>query len=309
MSRINRQAIVRGPGTVKVGSISLYDASGITAEVATPTQEIPSSLVGPLDTIKTDQTATIQLTPVGEVTSDILSLLFPHQSPVLGSSIFGSSDTALIVHSRAGTKVTFSATALTGIPELRLSPVQTPFGQATFTAIVANGKLPTDTDAVYKAETATYNGGNPDPTKLMTGKVYTASWGSLDIDDTVNGFTVTVEPAFEDVTDDSAGTIDKTLSGLTVRARCQPLGLSESQILAALHGPAARGSSIASANDLVITAEGGLTVTLKNAALVTGPIQWGNATLRAGELGFVAHIDLTSGKLYEVAITPSQSQS
>ena len=306
---LNRQSIVRGPGTVKLGTLKLFDSAGIVPELNSATQELPSSLVGPMDTIKTDQTATIQFTPVGEVTADILAALFPHQSPNSGSSLFGSSDVPAVVHSRAGVKVTFASAALTSIPELRLSPVQTPFGQATLTAIVANGKTPDETNAVYKVETATYADGEPDRAKILTGKAYTASWGSLDINDTAAGWTISFDLSTDPVNNDSQGTADMTLASLVVRARCQPLGLGESSLLAALPAAKARGSSVATANDLVITAEDGLTVTLKNAALVTGPVQWGNTTLRAGEIGFVAHRDATTGKLYEVALASAASGS
>ena len=54
---------------------------------------------------------------------------------------------------------------------------------------------------------------------------------------------------------------------------------------------------------LVIAATGGLTVTLKKATLVTGPLNWGTTTLRAGELGFTAHVDVTTGKLFDVEYT------
>ena len=43
-------------------------------------------------------------------------------------------------------------------------------------------------------------------------------------------------------------------------------------------------------------------VTLKHAALVTGPIRWGTTQLRAGELGFVANI-AADGQLFKVEYT------
>ena len=86
-------------------------------------------------------------------------------------------------------------------------------------------------------------------------------------------------------------------------AKCTPLGLSESQILAALPVLSGRGASLAGTNDLVIAATGGLTVTLKKAALVTGPLNWGTTTLRAGEIGFTTHIDHATGKLFDVEYT------
>ena len=62
---------------------------------------------------------------------------------------------------------------------------------------------------------------------------------------------------------------------------------------------------MATANDLVIEAAGGLKVTLKNAALVTGPIQWGTTQLRAGEIGFVAHV-AADGQLFKVEMASAE---
>lgn len=301
MATIDRTTIIRGPGAILFDSVTLHDASGITAEIQTPTQDIPSSISGVLDSIKTDQIASIAFAPCGEVSADILALLFPHQTPVIGSSIMGATDKPLVIHSRAGQKVTFTCAALSAIPELRLSPIMTAFGAATFAAVVGKGKAPTDANAIWKAEAATYASGEPGRTGL-TGHQYVGTWAGLSIPDTAEGWKVMFELALEPVVADSVGTVDYTLAGVTVRASCRPLGLSESQILTALHAHAGRGSSVSTANDLTIAAPGGLTVVLKCAGLVTGPLAWGTATLRAGELGFVAHRG-AAGALYSVALT------
>lgn len=298
-----RQSIVRGPGTVTFDSIKFFDASGITAQVDSTTKDIPSSMVGTLDTIKTDQIGKISFTPIGNISSAILAVLFPDyfQKPVIGKGIFGSDDKALVISSKLGTKVTFNSVALTKCPDLILSPVETAFGGIEFTALLANGKLPTDAGAFYAVTNAAYADGEPPRTNL-SGFHYTGTFGSLSIPDTEAGWTVTVEPTLTPVSTDSQGTVDYTLAGVTVRARCIPLGLSESQILSALPTLKGRGASTSTSDDLVIEAEGGLKVTLKNAALVTGPIQWGTTQLRAGELGFVAHID-SNGDLFKVEYT------
>ena len=302
-----RTSILRGPGSVKFGSLSLYDADGITAEIESATQQVPSSLSGALDTIKTDQVGKVTFTPCGQMSADILTALFPHQTPSIGSSLCGSSDTALTVHSLGGTKVEFVNAFLSGIPELRLSPVKTAFGPAEFTALVGLGKAPDDENAFVKVTSATYNGGYPDPSGL-TGAQYAGTYGALSIPDTEGGWTVSFELSTTPQATDNVGTVDHTLESLTVRAKCVPLGLTESQILAALPVASARGASLRGANDLVIAGAGGLTVTLKNATLVTGPLQWGNTTLRVGEIGFVAQRAFssgTAGALYGVALTPS----
>lgn len=305
-----RQSIIRGPGTVTFGGVKLFDKDGITAEIESNSQEIPSSISGTLDTIKTDQIGRISLTPVGNLTDseegDILDVLYPLYTrlPVIGQSLLGATDAPLVVASRAGTKVTFNAAGLTQCPELRLSPVATAFGQAQFTALLANGKLPTDTGSFYAVAAAEYADGEP-PREGLSGFHYTATYGDLSLPDTLDGWTVTPEMQVEAVTTDSQGTIDYTLTGMTVRASCTPLGLTEAQLLAALPVLKGRGASLASASDLVIASTGGLTVTLCHAALVTGPIQWGATMLRAGQIGFVANIDPTTGLLWNLEYIPA----
>ena len=301
-----RQSIIRGPGAVTFGGVTIHDASGIAAEIESATQDIPSSIAGKLDTIKTDQIGKVTLTPVGTLSEALLGVLFPSwmRTPVLGQSVFGSSDAPLVVQSRAGTKLTFTAAALTKCPGLQLSPVKTAFGQAEFTALLPNGKLPTDaTTKLYAVAAQPYNLGEPARTGL-SGLHYSGALGeSLVIPDTLDGWTVEVEAQLEPVTTDSQGTIDYTLTGVSARAKCTPLGLTEAQILAALPVLSGRGASLAGAEDLVIEADGGLTVTLKCASLVTGPLNWGATALRAGEIGFVANIDTSDGSLFDVEYT------
>ena len=304
----SRTSIIRGPGAVKYDTVTIHDADGISAEVETETSEVPSSISGPLDTIKTDTTATVSLTPCGQITDDILAVLFPHQTPVIGSSLCGSQDRKLTVHSLAGTKVEFLNAVLTGAPSLQLSPVKTAFGQATFTALTALGKAPGEANSFYNVAAAAYNMGYPDPNGL-TGVQYTGTFGSLVIPDTADGWTVEVELSTEPVSTDGVGTIDFTLAGVTVRAKCTPVGLSESQILSALPIDRQRGASLRGSSDLVIAGAGGLTVTLKNATMVTGPLAWGTTTLRAGEIGFVANRGFSNnvaGALYSVVKTAAQ---
>lgn len=306
-----RQSIVRGPGTVTFDGATLYDRDGITAEIDSATQDVESSLSGKLDTIKTDQIGKVSLTPVGNLSDAILAVLYPSwvRTPVIGQSVFGATDKPLAVHSQAGVKVTFSAAALTKFPDLTLSPVKTSFGQCEFTALLPNGKLPDDTTSkLYTVAAAAYSAGIP-PRTGLTGRHYQGTFGSLSIPDTLDGWTVGVEAQLQPVTTDSQGTIDYTLTSVNVTARCTPLGLSESQILSALPALKGRGSSTAGSADLVIAASGGLTVTLKNAALVTGPLNWGATALRAGELGFTAHVDTATGALFSVALPTSTSNA
>ncbi|MGN0832589.1 MAG: hypothetical protein ACI4RD_02925 [Kiritimatiellia bacterium] len=300
---ITRQSIVRGPGTVTYNSVRIFDRDGITAELDSATQEIGSSISGKLDTIKTDQVGKVTLTPVGNLSQELLDVLFPAwlRTPVIGRSVFGAADVPLAVSSRAGRRVTFLNAALTKCPELLLSPVKTAFGPVEFTALVANGKLATDADSLYAEAAADYADGEP-PRTGLSGFHYVGQLGDLAIPDTVDGWTVSVEPQLNPVGTDSQGTVDYTLGGVNVTAKCRPIGLSEDQVLGALPVLRGRGASMAGESDLVIRSAGGLVVTLRKATAVTGPLQWGSTQLRAGELGFTAHVDTEDGSLFTVEL-------
>ena len=295
---INRTNILRGPGTVIYNTgndaQTIFDATGITADVESSSQEIPSSVSGAIDTIKTDQVGTIRLTPCGQLSDDLLALLYPYGTPTIGARVFPDADVPLTVHSVAGTKVTFVNAALTTMPPLTLSPVKTAFGEAVFKALLGLGKKPSDASSFFTTAAAAYASGGPDPTGIV-GVQYAATFGSLNILDTLDGWTVTPEIQLEPVTTDLLGTVDYTVSGVTCTATCTPLGLTEAQLLGALPIAKDRGTSLKGAADLVITGAGGLTVTLKNATMLRGPLQWGNTTLRAGEVQFTAHRAFTNG--------------
>ena len=203
----SRTSIIRGPGTVVYGGKAFFDASGISAEIESATSEIPSSISGSIATIKTDQTGKISFTPCGQLAADLLALLYPYGSPTVGSSACGSADRPLVVHSLAGTKVSFVNAVLSKMPEIYLSPIRTAFGSAEFSAALGLAKAPGDADAFYTVEQAAYDSGAPDP-EGITGVQYAGTFGDLSIPDTLEGWTITPEVTLEPVTVDSVGTID-----------------------------------------------------------------------------------------------------
>lgn len=290
---INRNTILRGPGTVKFGGVTVFDANGITCEIESATQELPSSISGEIGTIKTDQTGKISFTPCGQLSADILAALFPYGAAAIGSSACGADDSPCVIHSVAGTKVTLLNACISKMPEIYLSPVKTAFGAVEIAAALGLAKGPEDADALYKVETAAYAAGAPDPTGI-TGVAYAGTFGALSIPDTADGWTITPEVTLQPVSTDTLGTIDWTVASVGCTAKCTPLGLTEEQILAALPATRARGSLIGG-DDLVVTGAGGLKVTLHGASIVTGPLQWGNTQLRAGEIGFTAHRSFAGG--------------
>lgn len=290
---INRNTILRGPGTVKFGGVTVFDSNGITCEIESATQGLPSSISGEIGTIKTDQTGKISFTPCGQISAAILAAIYPYASAAIGSSACGAADTPCVVHGMSGTRVTLVNCCVRKMPEIYLSPVKTAFGSVELAAALGLAKGPTDDAALYTVEQAAYDAGAPDPTGI-TGVAYAGTFGALSIPDTADGWTITPEVTLNPVSTDTLGTIDWTVASVGCTAKCTPLGLTEEQILAALPATRARGSLIGG-DDLVVTGAGGLKVTLHGASLVTGPLQWGNTQLRAGEIGFTAHRSFAGG--------------
>jgi hypothetical protein len=307
MAGVTRQSIARGPGTVKLGTQQFYDKDGINADLEIEPNKIEVSHFGLVDERIDDVVGKIGFTPSGQVTAEIIAALFPYMTPNIGASICGSSDTACEVHSKAGTKVLFHSAALFSMPEIYLSAKKTCFGAAEIVAVLKNGAERTDADSLYTISTTAWSG-----TTFATSNIktvgYAASWNSLSFRSEA-GFTVSPTVNLTPVEVDDLGTIDFTVDGVEVMAKCVPLNLSESQIYGAMKlqgAGAAIGSSLRGGNDLTITGTGGLTVIIRDAALVTGPLKWGKSQLRAGEIGFIGQRTETTGtfgNLFNVALT------
>lgn len=309
----DRTTLIRGPGAVQYGTTVLHDANGIQADIQVATNPVATSLYGEIDQWINNRFGTISFTPAGEVTTAILAALYPHQTLSIGDSIFGDTDTALIVHSKAGTKVTYHCAALTQPPQLRLSATQVAFGGAAqFRAILAKNKDPADSGALYTVAAAAYSAATyPFAADTLVRGAYSGDWDGTTIIPRA-GWTIDVQLNTEPITTDHDGEIDIILTGITVTARCEPQNLTEATLATLIPYTAAQGSSIRAGKALTITAGAGtITATLTDARPIVGPLQWGTTTLRAGELAFIAQRSLTGatpGDLYSIALTPKQGE-
>jgi len=310
---IDRTAMVRGPGTIQLGAAGpvFYDKDGITADLELTQFQILTSMRGNVDNRPDDVLGKIAFTPAGEVAVADLAALYPYQSPDIGSSILGATDTPAIIHSKAGKIVTFHNTAITGMPDLILSANKTLFAAAELTAAFANNTARSAAAAMYTIATEAFSDAS-----FATANVKTAPYAGVFSDIfasiiTEAGWTISFEVGVQPHTIDDIGTVDLTLESVGVMAKCVPANLAESEILDALNVQgsvlANRGVSLRQSNDLVLTGpSGALTVTIHDAALVVGPQRWGSTDLRTGEIGFIGHRAEAEGvftNLFTVAIT------
>lgn len=293
-----RQNITRGPGTIQIGSGPVfYDKDGIDANIEPTRFAIETSFSGEVDSRRDDVQGVIDWTPSGQLSANILTALYPYQDPDIGASIFGSTDTAAIIHSKAGKKVTLYNTAVTGMPDLMLSASKTLFGQAQLTALYKNNTDPTDAEALYKIESEAWS-----DTSFTTAAVktvpYLANWGSLIASIiTEEGWTISFDVGTTPRPIDDIGTIDMDLDSVGVLAKCKPVNGAEDILddLRLQGASVARGMTERQSEDLTISAAGVLSVVINDATLTAGPLRWGKTDVRQGELAFIGHRKEDSG--------------
>lgn len=295
---LTRQLVIDGPGTVLFGSLIMHCQENIDARVELDTWRPSIATHGEGAPRLRDARGTIRFKPSGEITADILAGLYPSalRNPTPNMSLHGSSDVATQINSRAGTRVTFANTALGALPELTLTPQETAIGEVTLNALIGNGLARTAAGSFYAVASEAWS-----ESVLDSGIItvpYSGVWSSITFY-TEKGWKVTFDLQLEPRYVDGQGTIDYKFKGLTVRASCAPVNITEAQIMTALRPEGlALGASMRQSQNLVITgASGGFVVTLYDAIIKEGPCQWGPNRLRAGEIGFEASRQISGGTL------------
>lgn len=308
---VQRDSIVKGPGSVfynagDVAEVVFHDKEGIKSELITSTEKLPSSIFGKLASRLNDQIGKTTFTPVGVLSAEILAALYPaaYTTPSIGASLFGAADVPICVHSKAGTKLTWVNGAFTTMPEIMLSARKTALGSAELTHVLKYNADRTAAGSMYAIASEAYAdaGFSESDIKMVP---YVGTWGAiLPGIQAAEGWTITPTLEIEAREVDDMGTIDFYLKSVEISAKCRPLGLSETNILSNLPSEQNIGSVPTNQADLTIAGTGGLTVVLKNATLLEGPLQYGNTELRAGELMWTANPDVSAGgALFSVALT------
>lgn len=301
---IARSSIIKGPGTAQHGSNPvIYSAGDIQSGMEIAQGDVPTAMFGTVDTFPTDRIGKTTLTPAGQVTANMITALYPHLNPTVGASVFGTSDTALKIHSRAGVLLTWLAAAVTKMPDLILSPRKTAFGSMEYTSVLKNNGNPADSNSYYTTASTAWSDATL-ATADIKRLVYAAAFGDvLASIITADGWVVSFDVRLQPVPVDDIGTTDMYIASVSALARCVPVNLTEADILTAMRiqdTGAALGTSNRRNKDLALTASG-LTVTLKDAALIRGGMRWGSTVLRGNELGFVAHRTESSGTFGAIA--------
>lgn len=297
MPSINRTTVITGPALVTFAGQTFWSKGDITLKPVTNNFKIGTSAFGDVDERTQDKSIEISFEPDGRFTSGLAAVLWPYAATAIGASIYGGSDRALVVHSRAGTKVTVHNASLTGMPNLRLGVGKTIQGNVTFTGLLKNSTDPTDAAAYYTVASESYPGDTGFDIADIKTLAYASAWGGSSPWDaflTEEGWEISFDLSLAPVMVDGLGTVDMRLQSLGVNARAIPVGPTEAQVLTAMGNTRALGASVASANDLIVSATG-LYFSLSKAGVRSAELGYGAERKRIGQLEWFATRTVTAG--------------
>ena len=279
--------IIVGPAIVTWNGYSYYFKNGIKSEFKRETFFVETDFDGKIDERAKTQMTTVSGTPVGMLSSAGISAMFPYAVSAIGKSIFGASNLPLIIVTKFGgtgnngQTITYPRAALSKLPQLRLKPSDTLFGDLAFTCLGDPTVQSNTANAWNTIASATFADTTFDETQIIT-DIYSAAYGSSPYNaiGSMAGFEIEIAMETSAITADDFGVVDMILKSLAATAKFAPSNLTEVQVNTLLNqdgtGYIFPGQSLSKANkDLVITGTGNaahtLTCTIKNA----GPKQAG----------------------------------
>lgn len=258
---MNRTQIIEGPAIVIFKGITFYTKDAIAWTLGISSFDIPTTIHGVVATRYDDIVSKLTFTPAG-VYADYTQLWKPWETPVIGSSLLGSTDSSVVIHTIAGQKFTIKGAGISKLPDLDFSAVKTPTGQVEISAVGENNVAWNNASKRYVQEAEAFADTGFDPAAILT-QPYAAAFGAAspwDNFETEEGIKVSFDMQFQPRKIDTAGTIDLRLTGFGVTATFTPVGISEAQYnaLIGVQGTGVvRGASIGGgANTLIVSGTG-----------------------------------------------------
>lgn len=294
---IDRATIITGPCQLTYGGQTFWSKGDVVLKPVHARTDIATSSHGRISSRWASKTYEVTFEPSGRFTSGIAAVLWPYATTPIGSGLFGASDSPLVILGRSGDQVTLHAAALTKMPSLRLGTTLTVQGSCTFTAVLKNNVEPTAANAYYTVATGSYSDTGFDPATILTPNVASA-YGA------VTGFASFATQAGWEIdfglnlspqVVDGLGTVEMTVTDVSVSAKCIPVGPTVANVMAAMGDGLAMGSAVeAIAADLALTATG-IAVTIPDAFIAEADLGWGTTRKRIGQTTWQGIRSLTTG--------------
>jgi hypothetical protein len=293
---VTRTTLLCGPAAATFSGHTFFARDGILVTPALEVEAVDSDAQGVLDATATLTPVTIKFTPSAPF-ADLIAL-YPYTMGTPGMPLFGSADTPLVLVAANGVRLTFSAVAITQMPDLALSASDTTAGAVTFLALGARSLPITAANRLVTIDTAEFPALPTMPPQLgddfeitwgAGGTGSGAPWVSLRARDGVRvHFAMKTSP----VVSAANALLDLTLDSLAVEARFTPGtpgGPAESDVFEALQVQGALPGRLLSLGAQTLDVAGEhLWLRLPLAQLTRGPLTFDAAHPRVGELVFTA---------------------
>jgi len=295
---------IHGPAIITFNGVSYYFKTGLKGSVKRNVAKIEVDAFGQIAEVARDCVVEFTGTPAGAIRAADLAGQMPYLPSAIGQSIFGATDTPLVVQTlNDGEAITWQRGAISKYAPILLSATHGTIykGDMTFSCLMASNFTPTATSSWKSIASSAFSDTTFDPSKVRMAQ-YTAAWGSASPYNAMisqDGFTLIPSIVTENILVDNYGIIDMALKSVTGTAQFRPANLTEAQLdtLIELQGGSALlpGQAIGDGgNDLVITSNL-LVATLKMTAAVDYGLLYATGKLRAGEVAFAAATTFTGG--------------
>ena len=296
MPTIDRSTIIRGPASITFGGQNFFTKDNVSVTVENSIAEQTSDIFGVVGRVKTDTQVRVSFTPVGDVQNAQTAVLYPYLSTALGTSIYGSSDSQLVITGLLNKLIVENA-AVTSMPSLTLGAGTTAFGEVEFTGLVKKGAEP-DLEASYyvysessNSYPATFN-----PTNVKSGEYQATYLGYTHA--STEGFTVDFDLSLAPVVADNNGTIDMRIQDVQWTANWSPIVANfPDYILQYLTQSVAPGQDVYTNSITIAGQSGQISFTADKAALVSSDFTWGVDANLNGPISVQSVRDINSGAL------------
>lgn len=294
------RSIIAGPALITYDSVSFWSKGDVVLKVVNDLFNIDTAHFGKVDERFAGRRIEVEFEPSGAFSAAVAAVLWPYGSTTVGSSIFTGTDKPLAIFGRDGRKVTVHAAALTKMPPIRLAVNQTIAGSCQFTGICAANTDPTNAAAFYTEAAVAYPGDTGFAVSDILTKHCTAVWGVASPWNsflTEGGWVIDFNLGLAPQNVDGIGVVDMTFQQLEVTAKAIPVGPTAANIMAKVSPAVALGTSVASADELVISGPGvgDPEVVLSAAAIVDSGLAYGNTVKRVTETTWIATRTITGG--------------
>lgn len=292
--------IIRGNGRVKIGaSTYLFPKGSVSFDYAPDVVQNNVDHIGRIDSSMRGKEYILTIPHCGEY--EHYAVLFALMAAKPGDSVFGATNTAVVVNFRDGRELTLHRAAITKMPEINLETGQPIFGSIEIRAVldVVTPRVVTHAAAYYTLATGvTYPGDAAFDASLIKRGPWAAAWGSdpWDVIRTESGWKIKPAATLKPVFVDGLGVVDYTMMENSVTVEANPIGVAAQAAILTLAGAETDlgVSSAARKNDLNLSMTGAY-IRVRNAVMETAKFRYAADPTKAIAVDWKADRSFTAG--------------